>query len=631
MNGRGDVAVALRGLVRRYGPTVAVRGLDLEIRRGEIFGFVGPDGAGKTTTFHTIAGMLEPSAGTVRVFGAPPHATRERIGYLTQQFSLYADLTLDENLRYLGKLRAIPTGELEKRRAEYLGLMGLERFGDRLAGRLSGGMKQKLALCCALVGEPELLLLDEPTTGVDPVSRRELWRILAHLARRGITIVVATPYLDEAERCTRVALMYAGEMRDLGTPAELKSRLGLELLEFRPADVALAERELSARAPLAGDPIADVQTYGDRIDVLVHDADSGSRRVREVLGAVDLTPSPPTLENVFIDELRRFAGDAPPAAAFPFRTAPRADVGFAIRAKGLRKNFGEFAAVRDLDLDVRYGEVVGLLGANGAGKTTTIKMLCGLLEPSAGSIEIAGRSRDLRATGLRQRIGYMSQRFTLYDDLTIEQNLDFYAGVYGVGGAEKRAKIEWALESCGLADRRDRLARTLPGGWKQRVAFGASILHEPDILFLDEPTSGVDPLARRELWRAIDERARRGTAVLVTTHYLEEAEHCGNVLFMAAGSVVAHGSPSAIKASVGGTLIEVSGEGILPAFEALEGAFEPWRVALFGDRVHVVVDGAEQRERVRSVAVGAGARPTLREIPFSLEDAFIDVVSRVAR
>jgi ABC-2 type transport system ATP-binding protein len=417
----------------------------------------------------------------------------------------------------------------------------------------------------------------------------------------------------------------------LGTPAELKARLGLKLLEFRPLDVARAARELEQRKPIADDPIADVQTYGDRIDVLVSDAVLGGRRVRSVLGPVDVTPSSPTLENVFVEELRRLAGGVVVSPAFPFRAAVDDHSGLAIRAKGLEKHFGEFAAVRDLDLEVRYGEVVGLLGANGAGKTTTIKMLCGLLEPSAGRVEVAGHSDNLRAPSLRQRIGYMSQRFTLYDDLTVEQNLDFYAGVYGLRGAERRAKIEWALASCELAGQRNRLAKTLPGGWKQRVAFGASILHEPEILFLDEPTSGVDPLARRELWRAIDERARRGTAVLVTTHYLEEAEHCGSVLFMAAGSVVARGSPSAIKASVGGKLIEVSGEHSLAAFEALEEAFDPWRVALFGDRVHVVVDGAEQLERVRNVAARAGGNPALREIPFSLEDAFIDIVSRVAR
>ncbi|HYX42645.1 MAG TPA: ATP-binding cassette domain-containing protein, partial [Pyrinomonadaceae bacterium] len=396
-----------------------------------------------------------------------------------------------------GELRLLPDEVIQKRGDRYLRMFDMHRFKDRLAGRLSGGMKQKLALACALIAEPKILLLDEPTTGVDPVSRREFWDTLANLSSEGMTIVVATPYLDEAERCHRVALMYEGEIHDRGTPAELRKNLGLERLEVQADNLRRAEDVL-----LEAQGLDDVQRFGDRLDVMVREPKQGETRTRAALTAQGIKPReiramPPTLENSFVALLRRLGGEArtPPfPQAREFRQ--RASETIAIGAYDLRKEFGDFQAVKDINLEIRYGEVYGLLGANGAGKTTTIKMLCGLLEPTAGEVDLAGERGQVRSSFVRQRIGYMSQKFSLYDDLTIDENLEFFAGVYQVPRRERAEKKRWVLEFSGLKGRGNLITGSLPGGWKQRVAFGAAVMHEPSVLFLDEPTSGVDPLAR---------------------------------------------------------------------------------------------------------------------------------------
>ncbi|MBC8120818.1 MAG: ABC transporter ATP-binding protein, partial [Gemmatimonadaceae bacterium] len=479
-----DDAIEVRGLHKSYGKTEAVAGIDLSIGRGEVFGLIGPDGAGKTTTFGILAGVLEPSSGQVEVLGLTARAARLATGYLTQRFSLYLDLSIDENLRYSAGLREVKPEDFEARRGKYLALMGLERFGERLAGQLSGGMKQKLALCCALIGQPRVLLLDEPTTGVDPVSRREFWEVLGELAaEESVTVVVATPYLDEAERCDRVALMYEGRITEVGTPAQLRESLGLARLEVRVPELAAAEALLIATS----EGIVDVQTFGDRLDVLVEDVRAGEAHVRSVLNRwqeeLQIEAAEPTLENVFVARLRQQGSD-PRRIPFPSsRQRTTQAPGSAIEAVGLSKAFGTFQAVKDVTLQVGYGEIYGLLGANGAGKTTTIKMLCGLVPPTTGKVSLAGFSDNLRDSALRARIGYMSQKFTLYDDLTILENLQFYSGVYGIPRHRRKDKIDWVLATCGLEDQRDLLTGSLPGGWKQRVAFGASVMHEPEVLF----------------------------------------------------------------------------------------------------------------------------------------------------
>ena len=650
--------VKVQGLKKSYGALEAVKGLDFEILEGEIFGLIGPDGAGKTTTFHVLGGVMEQTSGAATVIEQKPRDVRLEIGYLTQQFSLYLDLSIAENLRYVAGLREVNKDDFAERSQRYLKLMNIERFSDRLAGQLSGGMKQKLALCCALIARPKLLLLDEPTTGVDPVSRREFWDLLATVTTEGVTVAVATPYLDEAERCNRLILMHEGAIEEMGTPMELKKALGLSRLEVRAKAIDNLERRLHQVEIDMPTVFSDVQTFGDRLDVLVTDVEAGKASVQTAAAAENTIDSltievqEPTLENVFVTKLRAKSGSEIPAEErmFPFidanhnssklsgyiapgsQTSGSPAQGSSIVAQGVKKVYGNFHAVKEVNLQVQYGEIYGLLGANGAGKTTTIKILCGLIKPTAGRMELCGQKSNLRSEVLRQRLGYMSQKFTLYDDLTIRENLEFYCGVYCVPDALKRERIKWVLRSSDLAGQEGLLTAKLPGGWKQRLSFGAAVLHQPQVLFLDEPTSGVDPLARREMWKLIRDFSRHGTAVLVTTHFLEEAEYCNNLGFMVAGSLVAEGSPSQIKASQPGKLVEMRFENPQAAYALLKAKFVSWRVSMFADSLHVVFDDPDRELPALVNEMTASGVPPLsnRQIAFSLEDSFISIVQRAS-
>jgi len=625
-------AIRVHQLWKRYGTLEAVRGIGFDVERGEIFGLIGADGAGKTTTFQILAGVMEASSGLAQIFGKRARDARSETGYLTQGFSLYLDLSVMENIRYVGQLRHVPDAEIDERGHRYLRAFDMDRFSSRLAAQLSGGMKQKLSLVCALVAEPNILLLDEPTTGVDPVSRREFWDTVAHLAAEGLTVLVATPYLDEAERCHRVALIHLGEIRRIGTPDEIRGSLNVQRIELRTPKLREA---LGALRDAGSSEIFDVQRFGDRIDLLSHQPDQAEREVRNILTehrlpVEDLRLDEPTLENTFVATLRALGGE-PIDERFPGRhdhSGLRGEV--AIGATRLTKQFGRFTAVRDLSLDVRYGEIYGLLGANGAGKTTTIKMLCGLLEPTLGVMQLAGETGSLRSTSVRQQIGYMSQKFSLYNDLTIEENLDFFAGVYGVPSEEREEKKNWVLRFFGLEEKRHQLTASLPGGWKQRVAFGSAIMHEPPIVFLDEPTSGVDPLARRLFWQMINRLADSGTAVLVTTHYLEEAEQCNRLGLMVAGELLLEGTPSEVKAQQKGHLLEFVVDQTQRAADLLRSEGERWRVSIFGRRLHVISD-KDPRTAIRATTAAlqsAGIRVLdAREGNLSLEDVFISVVT----
>ena len=628
-------AIEVRDLTKRYGTLEAVRGIDFEVREREIFGLIGPDGAGKTSTFQILAGVMEATSGDANIFGRPAREMRSQTGYLTQTFSLYPDLTVKENIRYCGDLRRIPPQEIVDRGNRYLRMFDMDRFGDRLAGKLSGGMRQKLSLICALVPQPRVLLLDEPTTGVDPVSRREFWDVLAHLSADGLTILVATPYLDEAERCHRIAFMHQGRFLELGTPKELCASLGAKRIELRTADLRKTETILSHLTGSQVD-ILDVQRFGDRLDLLAHDPEEVQPAVRKGLEdagiALDeMRVDDPTLENVFVAKLRAL-GQRTNTLEFPTTHDHRGLRGqVAVGATKLIKQFGDFTAVKNVSLQIRNGEVYGLLGANGAGKTTTIRMLCGLLDPTSGTMELAGTGGNLRSESVRERIGYMSQKFSLYDDLTIRQNLDFFAGVYGVPQQEREEKIRWVLSFSGLEGRQDQITGSLPGGWKQRVAFGAAIMHEPDILFLDEPTSGVDPLARRAFWTMINRLADTGAAILVTTHYLEEAEQCNRLGMMVAGELVAEGTPSGIKSQQSGHLIQFLVDQPQRAVDLLKAGTESWRVSLFGERLHLITEDAPDRaiQQTTKQLQENGLRViSAREERFSLEDVFISIVEK---
>ncbi|MBI1786920.1 MAG: ABC transporter ATP-binding protein [Acidobacteria bacterium] len=464
--------ITVRGLTKQYGSrhggALAVDGISFAVRTGELFGLIGADGAGKTTCFQMLSGVMPPTSGEASL--------NAEAGYVTQRFSLYPDLSVEENLRYSAGLRRVSKSDYQARSARYLQAFDLERFRDRPAGRLSGGMKQKLALCCALMSAPGILLLDEPTTGVDPVTRQDFWDTLVALAREGVTIVVATPYLREAECCDRIAFLDRGRMVAIDTPGSL--------------------------------------AHGS------------------------------SLEGALVARLEQIHG---PAFHEPF-PLPRPKPGgqTLLEAASLQKRFGDFRAVRDFSVSIRSGEIYGLLGANGAGKTTAIKMMCGLLTPTGGSVNLLGHTERLRGAAVRSRIGYMSQKFTLYDDLTVGENLDYYANLYNLPSGVRRVRRQWVLEVSGLAGQEKLLTAQLPGGWKQRLAFGAAIMHEPDLLFLDEPTSGVDPAARRSMWRMIGELAANGAGILVVTHYLEEAEQCSKIGVMIAGEMALAGSPSRI-------------------------------------------------------------------------------------
>jgi ABC-2 type transport system ATP-binding protein len=540
-----------------------------------------------------------------------------------------------ENIRYIGDLRRVPSEEIATRGLQYLKLFDMDRFQDRLAGRLSGGMKQKLALVCALVPQPRVLLLDEPTTGVDPVSRREFWDALAHLAAEGLTIMVATPYLDEAERCHRVALMHEGVIHQTGTPGQLRDSLHAKRLELRTSNLAKAELILSQSAG-EGREILDVQRFGDRLDLLVPNPELAKQIVLTRLSSAhidisEIRTDEPTLENAFVATLRNL-GQEIRSAPFPGHHDHANLRGqIAIGAMDLTKHFGSFVAVKHVNVQIRYGEIYGLLGANGAGKTTTIKMLCGLLAPSSGKMQLAGESGSLRSQAVRERIGYMSQKFSLYDDLTIEQNLEFFAGVYGVPEEEREEKRRWALSFAGLEGKEKLLTGSLPGGWKQRVALGAAIMHEPSVLFLDEPTSGVDPLARRAFWTIINRLADLGAAILVTTHYLEEAEQCNRLGFMVAGELVAEGTPSEIKSRQKGHLLEFITDQPQLAADVLKQTLDRWKVSLFGDRLHVITEETPEVgiRQTTDELLKRGVRVlNAREERFSLEDVFIGTVEK---
>ena len=529
----------------------ALNGVSFTIQPGRVTGLIGPDGAGKTTLMRLAAGLLVPDAGSIRVLDLD--ATRDSLavqaalGYMPQRFGLYEDLSVQENLDLYADLQGVPRSQRAKRYAELMHMTGLAPFTRRLAGRLSGGMKQKLGLACTLVRAPRLLLLDEPTVGVDPVSRRELWAIVDRLVRsEGMSVLLSTAYLDEAERCSAVILLHEGRVLDQGPPTAMSGRMAGRTW----AVTRTGQRNRDLQAALDGQPgVVDALVQGEHVR-LVTAVDADAARVLNQAGVAEATlrPLPPRFEDGFIDLLRGHgpagsAGRNMDAAA----GAGHAGDGPVIRVDGLRRRFGDFWAVDGVSFQVQRGEIFGLLGANGAGKSTTFRMLCGLLPASAGSLQVAGLDLRHAASTARGRIGYMSQKFSLYGNLSVAQNLIFFSSAYGLGRHAQQERLAWALAEFELTAQADQLSADLSLGYKQRLAMACALMHRPEILFLDEPTSGVDPLARREFWQRINALARAGVTVLVTTHFMEEAEYCDRLAIMAAGRILATGEPGTIK------------------------------------------------------------------------------------
>jgi ABC-2 type transport system ATP-binding protein len=528
---------------------MALDGIGLRVRPAAVTGLIGPDGAGKTTFMRLAAGLLVPDAGHIAVLGFD--ATRDALqvqaalGYMPQRFGLYEDLTVQENLDLYADLQGVPRDRRAERYDELMHMTGLAPFTRRLAGRLSGGMKQKLGLACTLVRAPRLLLLDEPTVGVDPVSRRELWAIVDRLVNsEGMSVLLSTAYLDEAERCAEVILLHEGKILDHGSPQTISARMtgrtwAVARAGTRPRDLL---GELDGRAG-----IVDALVQGDHVRLVTTEARLPESLVRQA--GVVARETPPHFEDGFIDLLRhgQERADIAHDDATPQEARNSGDE-VVIRVVGAKRRFGDFWAVDGVDFEIRRGEIFGLLGANGAGKTTTFRMLCGLLPASAGRLEVAGFDLRRAASTARARIGYMSQKFSLYGNLSVAQNLEFFASAYGLTGAAHRERMAWAEAEFALAASADQLSGDLPLGYKQRLAMACALMHRPDILFLDEPTSGVDPLARREFWQRINALARQGVTVLVTTHFMEEAEYCDRLAIMAAGRILALDEPAAIKA-----------------------------------------------------------------------------------
>ena len=546
MSGAGP-PVEVRDLGRRFGPVWAVRGLTFEVRPGELVGLVGPDGAGKTTLLQLLAAILDPSEGTCRVLGfdtvrQAPQVT-SRIGYMAQGFTLYPRLTVAENLAFAARVRSVPRPLFEARRARLLAMAGLAPFLDRPEGALSGGMRKKLALCTSLVHEPPLLLLDEPGLGVDPLSRRELWRMLEEYRRRGTTIVFSTSYMDEAGRCEQVIFLDRGRMIARGSPETLRERARGRVFAVSSDRPSAVEAVLRSRPDVLG-----IQWRASDVRFVTRpDAAEPPERWKELRGLGRVVPAEPGMEDLFAllggGEGAAVAPEEPVASV---RT-PGGEGSGRIVARELTRRFGNFIAVNRVSLTIAPGEIFCLLGANGAGKTTLIRLLCGLLPPSSGSAETAGVDVAEAPHRLRQRIGYMSQRFSLYLDLTVAENLAFFASAYGLPRRRAAETIGRAMAMTGLTGLGDERVDRLSGAVRQRLALACSILHRPSVLFLDEPTSGVDPLARFRYWRLIRSLAEAGVTVLVTTHYLEEAVYCNRVGLMHEGRLIAVGDLATLR------------------------------------------------------------------------------------
>jgi ABC-2 type transport system ATP-binding protein len=554
-----DAVLTFRAISKRFQSgrrrIDALRDISLDIRRGRITGLIGPDGAGKTTLMRLAAGLLRPDSGQGSVLGMDivrqALSVQATVGYMPQRFGLYDDMTVQENLDLYADLQGVAKKVRPDRYRELMRITGLAPFTGRQAGRLSGGMKQKLGLACTLVHPPQLLLLDEPTVGVDPVSRRELWQIIDRFVREEeTTVLLSTAYLDEAERCDEVIILHEGKLLGQGPPQAFSDPLAGRTYKVQVS--GRKTRNLQEKLTNASG-VADAVIQGDAVRLVL---ESTATAVLETLlpgvAGASMQPVAPRFEDGFVVMLREclHKGRRSPGVAhrgsLDMDYVKKSDSPM-IAVRDVQRRFGDFYAVKGVTFGVQRGEVFGLLGANGAGKTTTFRMLCGLLPASAGSLLVAGVDVRRTAAAARSHIGYMSQKFSLYGNLSVAQNLQFFSRAYGLKGRRRAARVKWAIEQFDLGLLVDATSATLSLGYKQRLALACALMHEPDILFLDEPTSGVDPLARREFWHRINALAAQNVTVLVTTHFMEEAEYCDRLAIMVAGEILALGAPPEIK------------------------------------------------------------------------------------
>lgn len=530
--------------------TVALKPLSTTIFAQGVTGLVGPDGAGKTTLLRMLAGLLSPSAGQINIAQYNPTEDRDQLrailGYMPQKFGLYEDLTVSENLNLFADLRHIKQEERQQIFAKLLKFTNLTKFTQRLAGKLSGGMKQKLGLACTLLGDPQILLLDEPGVGVDPISRQELWHMVHQLAKEGMLIIWSTSYLDEAEQCETILLMNQGELLFQGQPSCLTERVKDRVYLLASP---ISHRRLLQTA-LKLPEVSDGVIEGDRIRLILK-PNHAIEQVIAKLGTTNITYKPTLgrFEDAFIDRL----GGITQKESILTKIMPQVaglpnDI--VIEAKDLTRTFGNFIATDHVNFAIKRGEIFGLLGPNGAGKSTTFKMMCGLLPISDGQALVLGFDLKKSATKVRERIGYMAQRFSLYDRLTVRQNLSFFSGIYGLMGSEQTLHMNEMITAFNFEPILDKTPESLPLGFKQRLALACALMHKPDIVFLDEPTSGVDPITRREFWIHINSLVEKGVTVMVTTHFMDEAEYCDRIALINGGKLIALGSPNQLKQSV---------------------------------------------------------------------------------
>ena len=563
-----DLAPALRarGIRKRFvvketrQTVIALDDVSFEARAANLTALVGPDGAGKTTLLRLAAGLMVADEGEMTVLGIDaardPQSIQNRISYMPQRFGLYDDLSVQENLDLYADLHGLATDARQQRYAQLTEMTDLGRFTGRLAGKLSGGMKQKLGLACTLVRSPELLLLDEPTVGVDPLSRQELWEILDKLVKdEHLTVLISTSYLDEAARCAHVVVLHEGHILTQGPPDAIRDRAKDLCFVAVPSNNEPA-RKLQARLLDDSQTIDAVPRGGEVRFVRRPEAvNQGGAGMQALLQGAPCQSVPPALEDGFMvllrsQQPREFAAAA--AVKLSGANAGTADDAV-IEVKDLVRKFGDFTAVDQVTFSVRRGEIFGLLGPNGAGKTTTFRMLCGLLPATSGTLRVEGYNLRTASAKARQNIGYVSQKFALYGNLTVDENLAFFGGAYDLYGERLRDRIKTVMAQFELTGQSDKPAGQLPGGFKQRLAMATGLLHEPGILFLDEPTSGADPLARREFWRRITALAEQGTTIIITTHFMEEAEYCDRIVIQDAGKVLALGTPLGIRQQAGET------------------------------------------------------------------------------